>query len=75
MQPGHADPVTDRETVGVATEFDDLPDHLVTRCHACAADRQIPLGDMQIRTADTAGTNPHQQLAGPGPRFRFVDEP
>ncbi|GAA14012.1 hypothetical protein GOALK_097_00380 [Gordonia alkanivorans NBRC 16433] len=75
MQPGDADAVTEGEAGGVATEFDDLPDDLVSGRHLCAADRQITLGDVEVRTADTASTNPDQQFAGPGPRFRFVDEP
>jgi hypothetical protein len=42
----------------------DDPDHLVTRDDPRTPGRQVPFGQMQVGTADTARQDPQPQLAG-----------
>src|SRR5206468_2554461 len=68
-QPGDADAVTDRELVaGIRADLGDFPDDLVARDHVRPMCRQVPLGDVQIGAAHTAGVHGDQEFTGTWPR-------
>src|SRR5207249_9810834 len=69
-QPGDADAVTDRELVaGIRADLGDFADHLVARDHVRPMYRQVPLGDVQIGAAHTAGVHGDQEFTRTWPRY------
>ena len=71
-QPGHPDPITDREPRDPFAAALDHPDHLVSRRDLGPFRREVALGQMKVGTADPATDDPDQQLvrAGLGNRPR-----
>src|SRR6185437_4967106 len=73
-QPGHADPVADREPGGTRPDRLDLADHLVAGGDVRPLRLEVAFGQVQVRAADAAAEHPDQQLPSSRLRYRPVDQ-
>jgi hypothetical protein len=69
-EPWHADPVADREPVGIGSTVHDHADDFVTGHQRQLRVAQFAVEDVQIGPADGTGLDRDQQLPRSGPRFR-----
>ncbi len=63
-QPGHPNPVTDFPVVDPRSHLGHRPHHLMTRNDGKAARVQVPLHELKVGAAHTAGGDRHPHLPG-----------
>ncbi len=71
-EPGDADPVADREAVGIGAPLHHHADDLMTRHQRQFRLRQLTVEDVQIGAAHRAGLDHDQQLPRTGPRRQQI---